>query len=127
MRTKLKSARRSESNEEAVVDGNGNIYRYKAVQPQPLLRFLLSLSRRVVHQASSGILMEIDERGDAEGGEDSLSIPECASAGPLLWLISRTPSDHVHIYSIPIVLCLPISFSIYNIPFMSRVYIVLHT
>ena len=64
----------------------------KAVQPQPQLRFL---PRRVVHKASSGILIGIDESGDAEGGEDSLSIPARASAGPLLWFILRTPSDHV--------------------------------
>ena len=85
----------------------------KAVQPQPQLRFLLSPPRRVVHKASGGILIGIDESGAAEEGDDSLSIPERASAGPLLWLTLRTPSGHVHIYSKPIVLCLPISFSVY--------------
>ena len=67
----------------------------KAVQPQPQLRFLLSLPRRVVHKASGGILIGIDESGAAEEGDDSLSIPARASAGPLLWFILRTPSDHV--------------------------------
>ena len=89
MRTKLRSASTSESNEEAVVDGNGTAV--EAVHPQPQRRFLLNPPRRVVHKASGDSLIGTDESGEAEGGEDSLLIPESVSAGPPLWSISRMP------------------------------------
>jgi hypothetical protein len=43
----------------------------------------LSLPRRVVRKASSaGILVGMDESGEAEGGGESLLVPEPASAPP---------------------------------------------
>ena len=79
---------RSESNEEAVVDGNGTAV--EAVHAQPQWCLLLSPPHCVVHQASRDSLIGTDENGEAEGGEDSLLMPEPVSAGPLLWSISRT-------------------------------------
>ena len=82
IKAKLRSASRSESNEEAVVDRHMPLSRTNAVQPQPQPVFLQSLLHHVVHKMSGSILIGIDVSEEAEGGEEYFLMLESAFAPP---------------------------------------------
>jgi hypothetical protein len=81
----VRSSSRPKSNEEAVVDGNGQ---HTTMPSRPGILCNQNHSRfssgaRLVHKVSStGTLIGIDESGDAERGEEGVLMPEPASTSP---------------------------------------------